>query len=150
MTDSEKELSNQIQHYERFLNEVLRTKLRECLNARETFITDIHDYLQLKKSLENFNEIDTEPLKTKVDLGCGFFVQGKVTDVSKVFVSVGFGFNLELTHAETFTFIEKKVELLNQRVKALEEEAIQINTDIKLMLGTLAQLQNLVPTTSNA
>ena len=100
MTDSEKELSNQIQHYERFLNEVLRTKLRwclklivlwvlliilstflqsrECLNARETFITDIHDYLQLKKSLENFNEIDTEPLKTKVDLGCGFFVQSKV------------------------------------------------------------------------
>jgi len=70
-------------------------------------------------------------------------------DVSKVFVSVGFGFNLELTHDETFIFIEKKVELLNQRVKALEEEASQINSDIKVMLGNLAQLQNLFATNNS-
>lgn len=148
MTD-EASLLQTVQQYERFLNEVLRTKLKECLQVRDTHITDIHDYLQLKKSLENFKELDTEPLKTKVDLGCGFFMQSNVPDVSKVFVSVGFGFNLELTHDETFIFIEKKVELLNQRVKALEEEASQINSDIKMMLGNLAQLQNLV-TTNNS
>ena len=58
-------------------------------------------------------------------------------------VCVGFGFFLELTHPEAFNFIEKKVELLQDRVKLLEEESIQIKADIKMLLHTLAELQGL-------
>jgi prefoldin subunit 5 len=66
-------------------------------------------------------------------------------DVSTVFVSIGFGFFLELTRAEACNFITKKVDQISKRVKALEEEAFHINADIKMMLTTLGQLQGLIP-----
>lgn len=66
-------------------------------------------------------------------------------DVSTVFVSIGFGFFLELTRAEACNFITKKVDQISIRVKALEEEAFHINADIKMMLNTLGQLQGLIP-----
>ena len=31
-----------------------------------------------KKTIENLDELDVNPLKTKVDLGCGFFAQAEV------------------------------------------------------------------------
>lgn len=66
-------------------------------------------------------------------------------DVSKILVSIGYQFFLELTHAEATKFIKEKVKQINERVKVLEEEASRINADIKSMLDTLAQLQNLAP-----
>lgn len=65
-------------------------------------------------------------------------------DVSKILVSVGFGFFLELNGEEACRFIDKKVDLLNQRVKVLEEESCHIRSDIKMMLNNLGQLQGLI------
>ena len=64
-------------------------------------------------------------------------------DVSKILVSIGYQFFLELTHLEATKFIAEKVKLIDKRVKALEEEASHINADIKIMLNTLAKLQDL-------
>ena len=49
-----------------------------------------------------------EPLKTKVDLGCNFYCQARVPDPTKIFVSVGLGFFVELTLDEALEFISKK------------------------------------------
>ena len=51
---------------------------RICLKSRENYNTEIQEYLTLQKTIENLKELDTNPLKTKVDLGCGFFVQAEV------------------------------------------------------------------------
>jgi len=67
-----------IEHYETFINDFLRTKLKNCLERRESCAGEIQEYLLLQKTLENLNELDCNPLKTKVDLGCGFFVQAQV------------------------------------------------------------------------
>nr|CAG4637553.1 EOG090X0MWD [Ceriodaphnia reticulata]SVE73356.1 EOG090X0MWD [Ceriodaphnia reticulata] len=140
---------SKIQQYEALVNEVLRNKLKICLKTRETYSTEIQEYLTLQKTIENLKELDVNPLKTKVDLGCGFFVQAEVPDVSTVLVSIGYGFFLELTHHEACSFITKKIKQINERVKALEEEATHINADIKMMLNTLAQLQGIVSDVSN-
>lgn len=58
-------------------------------------------------------------------------------------MSVGFGFFLEMTQEEAVAFIAKRIELLNSKVKQLDESSANIQVDIKLMLNTLAQLQNL-------
>nr|CAG4639731.1 EOG090X0MWD [Daphnia magna]SVE80550.1 EOG090X0MWD [Daphnia magna]SVE81117.1 EOG090X0MWD [Daphnia magna]SVE82323.1 EOG090X0MWD [Daphnia magna]SVE82886.1 EOG090X0MWD [Daphnia magna] len=148
MADDKKTLLPKIQQYEKFVNEVLRSKLKSCLAARENYVSDIQEYLQLLKTIKNLDEFDVNPLKTKVDLGCGFFVQAEVPDVSTILVSVGFGFFLELTLTEACTFITKKVEQIGGRVKVLEEEASHIKADIKMMLNTLGQLQGVIPTGS--
>ncbi len=72
-----------------------------------------------------------------------FFYYYYRPDVSKVFVAVGFGFFLELTREEAISFIPKKVELLKERLKQLEDTSANIEADIKTMLGILADLQNL-------
>nr|CAG4635235.1 EOG090X0MWD [Alona affinis] len=136
-----------IQQCEAFVNDVLKTKLRLTLKAREAYLNEVQEYLQLQTTLENLTkEIDINPLKTKVDLGCGFYVNAEVPDVSKVFVSIGFGFFLELTHEEALSFVTKKVDLLTLRIKALEEESVQITSDIKMLVQTLGQVQGLLPT----
>ena len=56
---------------------------------------------------------------------------------------MGFGFFLELTREEAISFIPKKVELLKERLKQLEDTSANIEADIKTMLGILADLQNL-------
>nr|SVE85925.1 EOG090X0MWD [Daphnia pulicaria] len=145
MTDDPNQLLPKIQQCETFVNEVLKNKLKNCLIARENHQTEIQEYLQLKKTIENLNELDVNPLKTKVDLGCGFFVQAEVPDVSTILVSIGYGFFLELTRAEACSFITKKVDQISERVKALEEEASHINADIKMMIATLGQLQSYIP-----
>lgn len=132
-----------IQYYETAVNEVLRTKLKLCLDKREACCTEIQEYQQLQSNITNLKNIDTNPFKTKVDLGCSFFVEAEVPDVSKVFVAVGFGFFLELTREEAISFIPKKVELLKERLKQLEDTSANIEADIKTMLGILADLQNL-------
>nr|SVE74610.1 EOG090X0MWD [Daphnia barbata] len=145
MADDQNTLLLKIQQYEKFVNEVLRSKLKSCFLARENYLSEIQEYLQLKKTIENLMELDVNPLKTKVDLGCGFFVQAEVPDVSMIFVSVGYGFFLELTHPEACSFIGKKVEQLRECAKVLEDEASHINADIKMMLNTLGQLQGIIP-----
>jgi len=61
--------------------------------------------------------------------------------VSKISVSIGHGFFLELTQAEALDFIPKKVQLMSQRLTLLEEESSKLNADIKMMLDTLGKLQ---------
>nr|CAG4647608.1 EOG090X0MWD [Megafenestra aurita]SVE92815.1 EOG090X0MWD [Megafenestra aurita] len=135
---------SQIQQYETFINEVLRSKLRTCLKAREDYQSEIQDYLQLQRTIQGLKELDGNPLKTKIDLGCNFFVQAEVPDVSMILVSVGFGFLLELNHTEAIEFITKKIKQITERVKSLEEETSYINADIKMMLQNLGQLQGIV------
>nr|SVE76188.1 EOG090X0MWD [Daphnia hispanica] len=148
MDENKKTLLPKIQQYEKFVNEVLRSKLKNCLTDRENHVSETQEYLQLLKTIKNLEELDVNPLKTKVDLGCGFFVQAEVPDVSTILVAVGFGFFLELTRAEACDFIAKKVEQIGERVKILEEEASHINTDIRMMLNTLGQLQGVIATGS--
>jgi len=114
---------------------------RICLERRQSCAVDLQEYLTLQKTLENLTELDCDPLKTKVDLGCGFFVQAEVPDVSKISVSIGHGFFLELSLSEALDFIPKKIMLLSQRLTLLEEESSRLNADIKMMLDTLGQLQ---------
>ena len=70
-----------------------------------------------------------------------FFFALSRPDVSKISVSIGHGFFLELSLSEALDFIPKKIMLLSQRLTLLEEESSRLNADIKMMLDTLGQLQ---------
>nr|CAG4650683.1 EOG090X0MWD [Sida crystallina] len=143
MNTNQQDTRSAIELSETVVNEVLRTELRRCLGERDACCTEINEYLQLQTKLDNLKEVDTHPLKTKVDLGCSFFVQAEIPDVSKILVSVGYGFFLELTHDEAVKFIAKRVALLNGKLKKLDQQSATINADIKIVLDILAQLQNL-------
>uniref|UniRef100_A0A3Q2QLF5 Ubiquitously-expressed, prefoldin-like chaperone n=1 Tax=Fundulus heteroclitus TaxID=8078 RepID=A0A3Q2QLF5_FUNHE len=80
----------------------------KVLEQRDQVYEKISQYLQLKNTIQSLQEAGSQQLKADVDLGCNFFVQAHVNDSSRVFVAVGFGFFVEMTHDEALRFIDKK------------------------------------------
>ena len=63
----------------------------------------------------------------------------------KVFVDVGLGFFVELTHDEAIAFIEKKTKLLDKKTDKLTQASTKIKANIKLVLHGLRELQGMPP-----
>ena len=130
--------------FETFLNEKLRPDLKACLEQRDKIYEESAEYLSLKNSIEAIKLADLDqgqPLETKVDLGCNFYAKAKVKNPQKVFVDIGLGFYLELSHDEALTFIEKKTKLLDKKASNLTEESSKIKANIKVVLHGLRELQ---------
>lgn len=139
-------LSQKVLKFEQFLNEQLKPDLEHCLKRRDLIYQESADYLSLRNSIEAIQKAELpegKPLKTKVDLGCNFYAQAKVTQPQKVFVDIGFGFFLEMTHQEATDFIEKKRQFLDQKADALTEESTKLKANIKIVLEGLREIQGL-------
>ncbi|CAK6980448.1 protein UXT [Scomber scombrus] len=103
-----------VQEYENFISEVLKRDLQKVFEQRDAVFEKISLYLQLKNTIQSLQEAGSKQLKTDVDLGCNFFVQAEVEDASSIFVAVGYGFFVEMTHDEALRFIEKKTSQLTE------------------------------------
>ncbi|XP_062600985.1 protein UXT homolog [Saccostrea cucullata] len=138
-------IPSKVEQYEQFLNERLKTDLSQVLDQRDKLYGEVAEYLQLKTVIERVKESDykAEGLKTQVDLGCNFYVQAHVPDASMIFVSVGYGFFLEMTHDEALSFIDKKVSIINDKIDVFTKDAAKIKAHIKLVLQGLQEIQNL-------
>ncbi|KAL8617433.1 hypothetical protein ACOMHN_064036 [Nucella lapillus] len=129
-------MEEKVQAYETFLNEKLRQDLKIVLDKRDKIYSKLNDYLQLKTVVEKLKVDGAEKreLKTKVDLGCNFYVQANIPDASKIFVCVGFGFFLEMTYDEAIQFIDKKAAFLTEQSESLTTSASEIKAQVKLVL----------------
>uniref|UniRef100_A0A674MA97 Ubiquitously-expressed, prefoldin-like chaperone n=1 Tax=Takifugu rubripes TaxID=31033 RepID=A0A674MA97_TAKRU len=106
-----------ILQYENFINEVLKRDLQKVLEKRDSVYEKISQYLQLRSIIQSLQESGSQKLKADVDLGCNFYVQTEVEDSSRIFVAVGYGFFVEMTHEEALQFIEKKTSQLTLSVQ---------------------------------
>ncbi|GIX87706.1 protein UXT homolog [Caerostris extrusa] len=134
-----------VAEYETFLNDVLREKLKAILLEREGLCQEILELEQLKTVIERLQEAELtkETIKTRVDLGCNFYVQANVTDAKYIFVKVGLGLFAQFTLEEATKFISRKVEFLNKKVEKTLKESSEVNAHIQLILQGLRELQNL-------
>ena len=146
MSQSADDVNTKIARFETFLNETLRTDLKRTLELRDKIYEEQAEYLALRNSINAIKLADLvpgEPLKTKVELGCQFYCQARVEDPTKICVSVGLGFFLELTLEEALQFLEKKDRALSKEADRLTEDCSQLKANIKLVLGGLRELQNI-------
>ncbi|KAK0147060.1 Protein UXT [Merluccius polli] len=138
--------SDKILQYETFISDVLRRDLQRVLEQRDGVYEKIGQYLQLKNTIQSLQESGDGELKTEVDLGCHFYVQAHVEDSSKIFVAVGYGFFVEMSHAEALGFIEKKTRQLNALLsftELLTKDSAKIKANIRMVLEGLRELQGL-------
>ncbi|XP_037335651.1 protein UXT [Pungitius pungitius] len=135
-------LDQKVVQYENFINEVLRRDLQKVLEQRDSVYEKISHYLQLKNSIQSLQHSGSQ-LKTDVDLGCNFFVQAEVEDSSRIFVAVGFGFFVEMTHDEALRFIEKKTSQLTAFTEQLTKDSAKIKANIRMVIEGLRELQGL-------
>ncbi|XP_061644862.1 protein UXT [Phyllopteryx taeniolatus] len=141
--NSHGEVDLKVLQYERFIDEVLKKDLQRVMEQRDSVYEQISHYLQLKNTLQALQETDSHRLKADVDLGCNFYVQAEVEDSSRIFVLVGFGFFVEMDHAEALSFIDKKTGQLTAFTDQLTKDCAKIKANIRLVLEGLRELQGL-------
>lgn len=140
--------SDQVNKYETFINNVLRRDLAKVHKQYEELCKELSEYLQVRAVVKHIQQNcvkdnETVPLKSQTDIGCNFYVQCVAPDPRKIILHVGMGFYVEVTLEEALSFIEKKEAAINQQLKQLTSQACKIKAHIKLVLDTLAELQNL-------
>lgn len=143
MANANANVDQKVLQYETFINDVLRRDLQKVMEQRDSVYEKISQYLQLKNTLQSLQEVETKHLKTEVDLGCNFYVQAEVEDSSRIFVAVGYGFFVEMTHDEALRFIDKKTSQLTAFTEQLTKDSAKIKANIRLVLEGLRELQGL-------
>ncbi|XP_041858933.1 protein UXT isoform X2 [Melanotaenia boesemani] len=136
-------VEQKVLQYEAFLDEVLRRDLQKVMEQRDQVYEKISQYLQLKNTIQSLQEAGSQQLKTDVDLGCNFYVQAEIEDSSRILVSVGFGFFVEMTHDEALRFVEKKTNQLTAFTEQLTKDSAKIKAHIRMVLEGLRGLQGL-------
>ena len=142
----QKHIGEKVVKYEAFLNDRLKPDLKAILEERDGIYSETAEFLALRNTISAIRSAGLEPsqpLKTKVDLGCNFYCRANVEDPSKIFVEIGLGFYLEFTLEEAEKFIDKKVSALEEKSKQLTEQASKIKANIRLVLEGLRELQNI-------
>ena len=130
-----------ITQYETFLNEKLRGDLEKLCQQLDTHYQEIADYLELRLMLLKTEDSGKEGFKTRVDLGCNFYVRAKTEPVGTLMVCVGLGLYIEMQRGEALGFIEKRINVLEERVTQLKQDSAKVKAHIKLVLGMLRELQ---------
>lgn len=60
-----------------------------------------------------------------------------------LYVDVGFGFHVEMTHKEALDCINQRIEFLNEKAEVFRKKAFEIRAQIRVSLESLRSLQNL-------
>ncbi|XP_029361743.1 protein UXT [Echeneis naucrates] len=141
--DANANVDQKVVQYENFINDVLRRDLQKVLEQRDQVYEKISQYLLLKNTIHNLQDSGSQQLKTEVDLGCNFFIQAQVDDPSRIFVAVGYGFFVEMSHDEALRFIERKTSQLKTFTEQLTKDSAKIKANIRMVLEGLRELQGL-------
>lgn len=137
--------------FESFVNDVLKEDLKRLENQLDQINTEISEYVELKNMMHTLQEADLGPdgFKTKVDIGCNFYMQANVMDPSKLFVDIGLGNYVELSSSEARKFCEMRISLLTKKATVIRSECAKTKGHIKLVLHGIAELSKF-PQCANA
>lgn len=129
-------ISGKLHQYETYINDVLKSDLKRVCDEMDRTTSELAEYNQLNATvcfLIECKEKD-EPFKTMTDIGCDFYMQTRVDEISKILIEIGLGYYLELELNEAQRFIESKEKFLNAKLKALREKSAKVKAHIKLSL----------------
>ncbi|KAJ1919119.1 Translation machinery-associated protein 46 [Mycoemilia scoparia] len=132
-----------LERYDSFINEKLQPDLNHVLELRDEVYNQISEYLKLKTYIETIKKNDLQTLKTKIDLGSNFYAKAIVPDTKHIYVSVGFGFHLQMTLEEADRFIDKKQASLEKLADKYTKDANEIRAKIKMVYGALMEVMQL-------
>ena len=137
-------VSEKVIRYETYVNEVLKEDLKKVHKRYEIVNSELAEYVQLKNFIQSIEDMGLVEggFKTKMDLGCSFYVQANIIDTSKILVSVGLGHYIEFTTKEALRFVEQRVKQLTAQLEKLHNDSAKTKAMIKLVLGGLDQLQS--------
>lgn len=82
-------------------------------------------------------------MKSQVELGSGVFCRAVVPDTSRMFISIGLGFQLEVTLEEAGRVIDLQQEGLRAQVDACVGKAARIKANLKFVAEAIRELMDM-------
>jgi len=148
MMDNTAAYREKLQKYEYFLNDVLREDLKTTLLRRDAVFSQVAEYMELQKILENIvTDVKTglpRPcIRTQVEIGCNFYVQGEIEDLGKIVVDIGTGIWLPMTLSEAKKYCDDKIAFLNAQIDDLTKEELMLKSRVNVVYSALQELQGL-------
>ncbi|XP_051858242.1 uncharacterized protein LOC117564433 [Drosophila albomicans] len=129
---------------EEFINDRLKEDLKQleiCLNR---YNEDIMEYVQLKNTLQTFDEHMPDGYKTQVNIGSNIFMQARVKQMDKILVNVGKEVYLEMSMEEAIKFSDVRIKILTKQADVVRDESVKKRTLIKLALLAIAEQEKLL------
>ncbi|KAL7740740.1 hypothetical protein ACLKA6_012357 [Drosophila palustris] len=133
-----------IAEIEEFINEVLKEDLKRlevCLNR---FNEEIMEYMQLKNTLQAFNDNMKDGYKTQVNIGSNIFMQARVKEMNKILVNVGKDIYMEMSMREAIRFSDVRVRILTKMSEVVREESVKKRSQIKMSLIAISEREKLL------
>lgn len=128
------------EEYLEFVENVLRPDLKKALQAEEVTKQEIRDYEDLGEKLATL-QASSFSLLPLVDLGHEkVFCKAQVQDTSLVFVHVGMGFHVQLSHDEAIVYVKRRIKLLNDVLAFKTKQTQKIRDHIQSFQNILDQL----------
>lgn len=130
--------------YEHFINNVLKEDLRKLELRLQEINAEISDLVQQQHCLKVLTDKNQHPngFKTQVNIGCNFFMEASVTDTSKLLMSIGLNYYLELTLEEAYKYLDARIKAFEQKSEELCTKAAETKAHIKFMLFGIGELEN--------
>ncbi|XP_043482960.1 protein UXT homolog [Leptopilina heterotoma] len=138
------EIQGKIIQFEAFINDRLRVDLTELEEKLNTKNSDLAEFIQLKCVINTWKdtEADKNGFKTKVEMGCGYFVQASVEDVQNILLHIGLNHYVEFSLDDALVVINVRIKLLEKQIENLRNQVSLTNAHIKLLLLGIGELQN--------
>jgi len=135
--------AQKVAQYEHFLNETLRSDLETTLERRDKIYEQIAEYNELSVILGTLDGHEGPKLRTKVDIGCNFYVQAEIENCRNVIVDVGCGIWVEMNETKAKEFCEKKTKFLNKQAEQLTMKEVKTKAEIDVVLEGLKEIQGI-------
>ncbi|KAH8378236.1 hypothetical protein KR093_010318 [Drosophila rubida] len=130
---------------EEFINDRLKEDLKQLEHCLNLFNAEIMEYMQLKNTLQTFDEHMPDGYKTQLNIGSNIFMQARVKEMDKILVNVGKDVYLEMSMQEAINFSDVRIKILTKQADVVRDESIKKRTLIKLALLSIAEQQKLLP-----
>ena len=132
-------VSEKAKQFEAFINEKMKPDLKFLLQSRERVYEEVSEYEKLKQTICQLDTSNQDIIKTKVDLGCGFYVQANVPETKTICMLVGLGFYVDYTYPEALKYIDKKLAYLSKNEKIFTEKIVGKKAEIDVACGFLKE-----------
>ncbi|XP_051154007.1 protein UXT homolog [Leptopilina boulardi] len=138
------EIQEKIQRFETFINDRFRVDLAEFEKKLDSKNSDLAEFIQLKSVINTWKdtEADKNGFKTKVEMGCGYYVQAAVDNVSKILLNIGLNHFVEFSLDDALVVINVRIKLLERQIENLRKQIAITNAHIKLILLGIRELQD--------
>lgn len=121
----------------------MHTDMDKIVKIQLQLRDSIAQYQDLRANIASIKESGQDSLETLVNVGCEYYMEAEIPDVSRVFVDIGLGIFAEFTLDEAVRVCSERETLLTKKVDIQSAVSARIKAQMFELSSGLAQLKRM-------